>query len=47
MREDRRDGSRSLSYCNNIQHTRTVLILHVATVDGRPKVTVRNFGNHG
>jgi hypothetical protein len=32
-------------YCQNLQHTRTVLISRVATVDGRPKVTIKNFGN--
>jgi hypothetical protein len=33
------------TYCDNIKDTRTVLISHVSSVDGRPKVTIRTFGN--
>jgi hypothetical protein len=32
-------------YCGDPHHTRTVLICHVATLDNRPKVQIRNLGN--
>ena len=38
-------GVDSCPYCDNPTHTRTYLISHVTIVDGRPKVTIRNFGN--